>query len=196
MAGVAVIGGGRVGRTLATALGRGGLDVTVGVRTPTGPGQVPVAEAIAGAEAIVLAVPGAAVEGFAREHAAALAGRVVIDASNDLSDGHGGPMHHLAAWARLAPGVPVFRAFNTIGVENVLEPVFDGVAADLLYCGPEADRPAVEELIRATGLRPIWVGGPEAADLLDGATRLWFTLARTRGRRLAFRVLQVQDGSG
>ena len=150
------------------------------------------AEAIASADVVVVAIPGSAVEEFAAEHAPALAGTVVIDLTNDLADGHGGPLHHMEGWARIAPGAAVYRAFNTMGAENVLAPEFGGVAADLLYCGPESDREPVEALIRAVGLRPVWVGGPEEADLLDGLTRIWFTLAfaRGRGRHLAFRILE------
>lgn len=189
---VAVIGAGGVGRTLAEALRSGGLEVTVGVRAPSEAGETTIAEAIASAEVVVIAVPGAAVEGLAATHGGALAGRVVLDASNDLSAGHGGAMHHMDAWARHAPAAAVFRAFNTMGVENVAGPRLAGQDADLLFCGPEGARERAEAVIRATGLRPVWVGGPEEADLLDGVTRLWFTLAfaRGRGRRLAFRVLE------
>lgn len=189
---VAVIGAGSVGRALAEALRGGGLEVTVGVRAPSAAGGATIAEAIASAGVVVIAVPGAAVEDLAAAHGEALAGRVVLDASNDLSAGHGGAMHHMDVWARHAPGAAVFRAFNTMGVENVAGPRLAGQAADLLYCGPGDARERAEAVIGATGLRPVWVGGPEEADLLDGVTRLWFTLAfaRGRGRRLAFRVLE------
>lgn len=188
---VAVIGAGAVGDALADALRRGGLDVTVGVRSPAGPAQAPVADAIAAADAVVVAIPGAAVEAFAAEHGPALAGRVVLDASNDLSGGHDGPMHHIDAWASHAPGALVCRAFNTIGHENVSAPGFPDGVADLFWCGPEAAGARAERVIAATGMRPVRVGGPEAAGVLDGLARLWFTLAFTqgRGRRLAFRML-------
>jgi predicted dinucleotide-binding enzyme len=188
---VAVIGAGAVGDALADALRRGGLDVTVGVRSPAGPGQTAVADAISGAGTVVVAIPGAAVEAFAAEHGPALAGKVVLDASNDLSAGHGGAMHHMDAWAALAPGALVCRAFNTIGHENVAAPEFPDGVADLFWCGPEAADARAEQVIAATGLRPVKVGGPEAAGVLDGIARLWFTLAFTgrRGRRLAFRML-------
>ena len=185
---VAVIGAGAVGRGLAAAIGRGGTQVVIGARSG-GAGTVPVDEAVRGADVVVVAIPGAAVPAFAAEHGAALAGRVVLDATNDTG---GGPMHHMDAWDREAPAARVVRAFNTVGYENVVDPALPGGPADLLYCGPEDARAAAEEVIAATGMRPVWVGGPEAADLLDGLTRLWFTLAlaRGRGRRLAFRVLE------
>lgn len=195
---VAVIGSGGVGRTLAQALRRGGMEVTVGVRTPSQAGEVPIDDAIAGASAVVVAIPGAAIEDFAATRGAALAGRLVLDASNDLSAGHGGAMHHMDAWARHAPAASVVRAFNTMGHENVGDPRLAGETADLLFCGPEEVRERTEEVIRAAGLRPVWLGGTEEADTLDGLTRIWFTLAfaRGRGRRLAFRVLEEPAGGG
>ncbi len=187
---VAVIGAGDVGGAIAAALRDGDREVTVGVRSPTEPGQQAVDEAIAGAGAVVVAIPGSAVEGFAATHGRALAGRLVLDATNDLSEGHGGALHHMDAWTLHAPGALVCRAFNTIGFENVARPRFGEENADLLWCGPEPAQEEAEDLIRSTGLRPVRVGGAEAADLLDGVARLWFTLARGRGRHVAFRVLE------
>ena len=60
-----------------------------------------------------------------------------------------------------APDALVFRAFNSVGWENMADPVLGGVQADLLYCG--ADDPAatavVESLIADVGFRPVRVGG-------------------------------------
>jgi predicted dinucleotide-binding enzyme len=66
------------------------------------------------------------------------------------------------------------------------------VPADLLSCAPGgAELPQVQRLICAVGLRPVRIGGLDAADLRDGLTRLWLALAlgQQRDRHLAFRVL-------
>jgi hypothetical protein len=83
------------------------------------------------------------------------------------------------------------RAFNTLGGENMADPVFDGGPADMFFSCPEADRQTVESVIETVGLRPIFVG-PDREELVDCVFRLWVALAMTqgRGRRLAFRVLQ------
>ena len=198
-----MIGAGSVGRTLAQLLQAGGLHVVVAVRDPgarpagwDGPVQA-VADAIDEAQAVVVAVPGAAVPALAAEHGARLAGRVVLDASNDMSGGATGPLHHRAAWDAEAPDASVFRAFNTLGWDTMARPVVAGERADLLYSGPAGEPDAVARaVIGATGLRPVRVGGPEADALLDGATRLWFALAMGGGRRrrLAFRVLEEEPG--
>jgi hypothetical protein len=64
------------------------------------------------------------------------------------------------------------------------------------YAAPEADRPAVEDLIRAVGLRPVYAGDG-AHEVVDGVLRLWFALAigQGRGRHLAFRVLDDAGAS-
>jgi hypothetical protein len=50
----------------------------------------------------------------------------------------------------------------------------------------------VERLIADVGLRPVWVGGPDEVEVVDGVLRLWFALVMKRqlGRRLAFKMIQ------
>jgi len=199
---VAVIGFGNIGRTLARAWERAGHQVVVGARDPAsaaaevrsalgGTAAVhTVADALAGADAVLLALPGAAVPGLLRDHGAALAGVVLLDAANDVG---GSTLHQAEAVATLAPGAHAFRAFNTLGWENLAEPVIGGVTADLIFCGPDgAPRQSAERLIADAGLRPVYVGGADAADVVDGVAKLWFALAlgQRRGRRLAFKVLE------
>lgn len=177
---IAVIGTGKVGRTLGEALReRAGHDVRYGSRTP----EKSVREALDGAEAVIVAIPGEVVADFARDHADELAGKVVIDTTNKFGNG---PVHSAAAF----PGARYARAFNTLGWENFAEPVFDGVVADLFYSAEEADREIVERLITDVGLNPVYLG-PGQHDLLDQLLMLWFTLAngQGRGRHLAFKVL-------
>jgi predicted dinucleotide-binding enzyme len=199
---VAVIGGGRVGATLARRLAAGGVAVTMGTRDP---GRRPggwegavasVADAIEAADAVVVAVPGGAVPAVAAEHGARLSGRIVLDATNDMARGSGGPLHHRPEWDADAPGAHVFRAFCTLGWDTMADPDLGDGVADILYSGPGgAPDATARAVIAATGMRPVRVGGPEADDLVDGATRLWFALATGDGgrRRLALRVL-TDDG--
>jgi predicted dinucleotide-binding enzyme len=191
---VAVIGTGRIGGTLGRAFARGGHQVTFGSRGPadgsvagdSGAAQDTVAGALAGADIVVLAVPGPAVAAVVAENAGALAGKLIVDAANNMG---GGPANSHEAIAAL-PGARYARAFNTLGVENFADPVFGSETADLIFSAPEADRPAVEDLIRAVGLRPVYAGDG-AHEVVDGVLRLWFALAigQGRGRHLAFRVL-------
>jgi predicted dinucleotide-binding enzyme len=192
---VAVIGTGFIGGTLGRAFARAGHPTVFGSRHPeddtaaqdSGATTATVGDAVAGADTVVLAVPAAAVEGFLTTHGAALAGKLLVDAANNV----GGPVaHHADLVARHAPLARYARAFNTLGGENMAEPDFDGTPADMFYSAPAADRSTLDTLIAATGLRPQYLGDGQQ-DTVDGVLRLWFALAvgQGHGRRLAFHTL-------
>ena len=187
---IAVIGAGNIGRTLGAKWATAGHEVVYGVRSPGAPDTASVRDAVAGAEVVLLAVPGQAAKEVLAALGTALAGKVVIDASNDIQGT--GKLHALAELTDAAHPV---RAFNTLGWENFADPDFDGVTADLFYAAEEGNAKEVaDRLIADVGLRPVWLGGVDAFDLVDSLTRLWFTLAfqRKLGRRLAFKMLGGQ----
>jgi predicted dinucleotide-binding enzyme len=187
---IAVIGTGNIGGTLGSRFRAAGLDVVYGVRGEggQGPGGAPAAAAgaaLEGADVVLLAVPGNAVPDFVREHAGALAGKVVVDATNRMGgSGHDGR----DAITSGASGVAYVRAFNTLGWVNFAEPP-EGAA--MFYAADPAAREVAEELIRAVGLEPVYVGGPDATGTVDGLLPLWFALVQQSGqRKLAFRVVR------
>jgi 8-hydroxy-5-deazaflavin:NADPH oxidoreductase len=198
---VAVIGAGPVGRALARRWQEAGFIVTVAVRDPREPRYEPhrrahrlvALEAVPPADATVLAVPGDGLGDLLDQHAPPLDGRLIVDATNRVGTG---PMHQLPLLAARLPSARVYRAFTSVGWENFTDSVA-GQRPDLLYSGPDGtDRRLVCDLVAATGMRPVWLGdGPAAADILDGAARLWFALALGRGlgRNLAFRFLTDKD---
>jgi 8-hydroxy-5-deazaflavin:NADPH oxidoreductase len=185
---IAIVGAGTIGRTLGGKWSAAGHEVVYGVRRPGAPGTSSVEDAVAAAEVVVLAVPGAAAKEVVASLGHELAGKVVVDATNDVQGS--GKLHALD---ELADGAHPVRAFNTLGWENFADPVFGDVTADLLYAAEEgAAKDTAETLIRDVGLEPVWVGEVDAFDVVDSVTRLWFTLALQRGlgRRLAFKVLR------
>jgi predicted dinucleotide-binding enzyme len=102
-------------------------------------------------------------------------------------------MNSLATVRAHAPGARLFRAFSNLGWENFAEPVFDGVQADLFYCGDSGQaRTTVEALIADVGLRPVYVGDLDQVPVIDSLTRLWFALALQQGygRHMAFKMLK------
>ena len=131
-------------------------------------------EALAGAAVVVLALPGSAVADFARDHADALRGTLVVDATN--KGGGGGPANSFDAVTAAVPDARYARAFNTLGFENLADPRFGDTNADMFFSATEVDRGTVESLIEAVGLRPIYVGDG-VQDVVDGVLRLWFALA-------------------
>ena len=122
---------------------------------------------------------------LAAQHGDALAGKLVIDATNQMG------ADVVNARASLPSSVRYARAFNTLGGENMADPVFDGERADMFFSAPEGDRATVETIIEGVGLRPIYVGEDQEA-IIDALFQLWVALAmkQGRGRRLALRLLQ------
>jgi 8-hydroxy-5-deazaflavin:NADPH oxidoreductase len=186
MARIGVIGSGNIGEAVGQAWQRAGHEVTFASRSPQPPRTVAIATAIADADVVLLAIPGAAVPQLLAEHGPALDGRVVIDASNDVGAER---LSHPDAYRESAPGARFVRAFNTLGFELFADPSVGGEVADLFWCGP-LDA-GVERLIADVGLRPVRVGDIDAIDVVDGVCRLWLTLVFRQGhpRRLAFRLL-------
>ena len=183
---IGVIGSGNIGEAVGEAWRRAGHDVVYASRSPEPPRTVAIGDAIAGADVVLLALPGAAVPRLLAEHGPGLDGRIVIDATNDLG---GERLHHVDTYGESAPGARFVRAFNTVGFEMFADPSIGGEVADLFWCGPEDA--GVEQLIADVGLRPVRVGDIDAIDVVDGVGRLWLTLVFRQGypRRLAFRLL-------
>jgi 8-hydroxy-5-deazaflavin:NADPH oxidoreductase len=186
---IAVIGTGKIGRTLGGRWRAAGHDVVYGSRTPSGegPGGAPlmaISDALADPDVVVLAIPGGAVADVVAAHGAALDGKVVIDAVNRI----GQPVvNSRAAITAAAPDALYVRAFNTLGWENFADPPPGAV---LFFAADEAARPAAEELITAVGLEPVFAGDAGAAATVDALLPLWFTLVKRGGgnRRVALRV--------
>ncbi|MCB9100600.1 MAG: NAD(P)-binding domain-containing protein [Anaerolineales bacterium] len=201
---ITVLGAGNIGATLGKKWAAQGHDVIFGVRdvtaakyqtlleTMTGQAAVaPTVEAAAAAEVIVLAIPGAAVNETLAQLGSTLADKIIIDATNQISQAD---MSAVATIAAAAPQAKLFRAFNTLGWENFETPELDSVQIDLFYCGESsAGQETVDQLIADIGLRPVYLGGLDKAPVLDALTRLWFTLAyeQGNGRRLAFKMLRA-----
>jgi len=197
---IAVIGSGIIGRTLATRFAQAGLAVSFGVRSPghadlaafaagIGAGAADIGTAIDIADVVVLAINGAAMPEAVPAFGARLGGKIVIDATNHV----GGPsLNSLALLAEHAPSARLYRAFSSLGWENFADPRYGDDTGDMLYSGPDGEpRRTMEKLIGATGLRPVWVGDNDKAQIVDNFAALWFTLAFDRGwgRNLGFKLL-------
>jgi predicted dinucleotide-binding enzyme len=190
---IAVIGTGFIGGTLGRALAGAGHRVAFGSRHPdkeevagdTTASVTSIADALAAAGTVILALPGPAVPEFAASFSDGLAGKLVIDATNRMGEAVDNSRAALPDTVRYA------RAFNTVGGENMADPILQGVPADMFFSAPEGDRSTVAAVIEGVGMRPVYVGADQEA-LLDGLFRLWVALAmgQGRGRRLAFRLLE------
>lgn len=199
---IIILGAGNIGSTLGSKWANKGHEVVFGVRDPQaekvqallakmgqGTTAVSISTAAANAEVVVFAIPGSAMAATAAQLGSQLNGKILIDTTNNV----GQPvMGSLDVLRQAAPDSPIFRAFCTLGWENFAVPVIDGMQVDLFYCGDGGgEQTAVDNLITDIGLRPVYVGGVETADLLDALTRLWFIMAFQKGygRHLAFKMI-------
>ncbi len=182
---ITVLGCGNIGGTLGKKWARAGHTLTFGARHPDdaetqklvqsiGPNASLTSfdEAIPRGAVVLFAIPGSAVEQAVAENGAALAGKIVIDASNKVGQQ---PAHNRAAFTAHAPTAQWVRAFNHLGWENFEDPRYGDDTADLFF-----------------GLRPVYVGGPDQADTVDALLRLWMALVRGQGlgRGVAFKMLR------
>ena len=188
---IAIIGTGFIGTTLGRSLAAAGHHVAFGSRHPgesspvDGATVASVGDVLADPDVVILALPGAAVAELTAAHGGALAGALVIDATNQMG------VEVANARASLPPTVRYARAFNTLGGENMADPVFGDEQADMFFSAPSGDRETVETVISGVGLRPVYVGEDEEA-IIDALFQLWIALAvrQGRGRRLALRLLE------
>ena len=202
---VAIIGTGRVGSALGVAFAAAGHAVAYGSRAPgrddvaalvarTGGGAraATPAEAIAGADAVVLATPWEATEALVRS--LDLAGKTVLDATNPLrfpdlahtAEPSGGEL--VQGWA---PGAHVVKAFCTVGADVMADARFGEARAALWVAGDSADAKATAmRLARDIGFEPLDAGGIERSRGLEETAALWIALAMQQGRDLAFGVLR------
>jgi predicted dinucleotide-binding enzyme len=188
---IAIIGTGNVGGTLGRRWRAAGHDVAYGSRAGSGDGPggaavMPIGDALTGADAVVLAVPGGAVAEIVAANGSALAGKVVVDAANRMGEPEA---NSRAAIAAAAPDARYVRAFNTLGWENFADPP---AGAALFFAADPGARPVAEELISAVGLEPVFVGEAGASRTVDALVPLWFALVRQNGgnRRVALRVVR------
>lgn len=192
----AIIGAGNVGTAVARAVTDAGHDAIVTSDTADDLEAVadaaPVetttsnADAVADAEVVVFAVPFAAVQDVARELADALAGKVVIDATNplaaDLSGLASGDVSGAELVQQAAPQARVVKAFNTVFAGNQASAEVDGVQLDGFVASDDAAaKTMVSELLSAIGFRPVDVGPLSFASYLEGMALINIALNANNG---------------
>lgn len=191
---IGILGTGHLAEALGGCWARAGHEVTVAGRVAdrasalarrlgAGVRAATPAEAVRGAEAVLLAVPWTGIDEVLRETGAsqgALAGTVVIDPINAIQHGVGvlltEPGRSTATHiAQAVPGSLVVKAFHMVPSTQWGAPGAASVTVPL--CGDDAGALArVETLVRATGAVPV-VGGLSRARQLEEAAGLFITLA-------------------
>jgi 8-hydroxy-5-deazaflavin:NADPH oxidoreductase len=166
---IAVLGAGHVGSALAESWREKGHDVSISTRET-------VAETAATADVVVLAVPATAARDVLGK-AGSLDGKILVDATNNLSGGPPG-----LAIAELVPGAQYVKAFNAV-FATFMHDTPTSPPASLVFSGhvPEA-KATVAELIRDVGLEPVDAGGAEVTPLVEAFAHLIIGIAYGQGR--------------
>jgi 8-hydroxy-5-deazaflavin:NADPH oxidoreductase len=193
---IAIVGAGNVGKALSAAAVAAGHDVAVSATTRENAEEAAAAagaraaadnaDAVNGAEIVVLAVPHAAVADIANELGAALAGKVVVDASNPLNTTFTDLVTVGTSSAedlqRQLPDASVIKAFNTTFASRHSNPTEGEAALDAFIAGDDAEAKAkVGELASSLGYRVIDAGSLRMARSLEEMAFLNITLNATNG---------------
>ena len=193
---VAVIGSGNVGKALATAAVPRGHAVVVAARDPAhaaGAAQATgataarsSAEAVDGADVVVIAVPWGSVPDVASDLGSNVDGMAVVDATNPLLPDYSAIAVQERSGAeevqRLLPGASVVKAINTVLASRIVDPVVDGVPLDGYVAGDDsAAKAKVTELLGSIGLRPLDVGPLSEAVTLERMAFLHIGLNMANG---------------
>ncbi|HVE64339.1 MAG TPA: NAD(P)-binding domain-containing protein [Mycobacteriales bacterium] len=201
---IGILGSGVVGRTLATGWAPYGHETRIGTRDEMQPeldgfDTGSLADVAAWAELVVVAVVGASAETLARDLALALAGKVVIDATNPLDFSSGGPQLFVGTddslgerVQRAAPDARVVKAYNTVGNLLMVDPQLDGGPPTMPIAGDDEDAKAtVLDLLEQTGWDPIDIGGISASRWLEPMALVWTAYGIRSGTWThAFRLLR------
>jgi predicted dinucleotide-binding enzyme len=166
---IAILGGGRVGSALAATWTEHGHEVVVSQRGT-------VVETAAAGDVVVLALPARAVADVVAE-AGSLEGKVLIDATNNVSGGPGG-----LEIAALMPGARYVKALNTVFSTFMHDTRLERPAS-LVLCGDDEEaKRVVSGLVEELGFDPVDAGGSEQTPLVEALAHLVIHLAYTQGR--------------
>jgi hypothetical protein len=189
---VTIVGAGRLAEGIAVRVLAGGHKLRL---TDSEPGKAEalsaalavtaagVAEAIAGADVVVLAVPYPEGRQVARDQGAALTGVTVVDTCNPVdfstfdsvltSPGISAAEEIAAA----NPAARVVKAFNTTFAATLTAGRVGGLPVDVFLAGDDADaKDKVAALVRDGGMRPVDTGPLRRARELEAFQLLHMTL--------------------
>jgi predicted dinucleotide-binding enzyme len=134
----------------------------------------------AGADAVLLAVPAAAI-GDALAKVTGLDGVPVVDSTNVIRDPRPDGYDSLAAYVKSLTGGPVAKAFNTN-----FAVIYDRVAAErtppgMFFASDDEARDVTERLIRDAGYEPVYAGDLTKATAVEDFINLNFAVRGDRG---------------
>ncbi|MEM1320542.1 MAG: NAD(P)-binding domain-containing protein [Bacteroidota bacterium] len=200
---IAIIGTGNVGGALATRWAEAGHQIRLGVRKPEefkGMGllQNPrtsvyqTAEAVAGAEVILVATPPQIAASLV-EQMGPVSGKVIIDATNAIAANPAPYPTAYHAFAELTDA-QVVKCFNTTGYENMAQPDYGNLTLDMFMAGDSDTAKAVaRQLAQDCGFEECYdFGQADKVELLEQFALSWINLAifQKMGRNIGLKLVK------
>lgn len=191
---IGILGSAAVGQTLARGFQTHGYDVRIGSRTPeklsefSSANGIPAGtfdEVAAWADLLVLAVRGSVAEEALRQAGAHnVAGKVVIDTTNPISDAppvdgvlqfFTGPNSSLLEQLQTAfPEARLVKAFSCVGNARMVNPSFERGRPTMFYCGNGQDaKAAVAAILDQFGWEVADMGTAAGARAIEPLCQLW-----------------------
>ena len=191
---IAVLGTGEVGQVLARGFILDNYPVMVGSRDGAKAARLDVVmeqdintgtfrEVASWGDIIILAVKGSAVEGLAGELADVLAGKIVIDVTNPVSDDapedgvirfFTSPSTSLGELVQAAAtAARVVKAWNSVGHRFMINPEFDSRPTMPICGNDEVARKQVAEIVASFGWDVEDMGTMKAARAIEPLSILW-----------------------
>jgi 8-hydroxy-5-deazaflavin:NADPH oxidoreductase len=179
---IAILGAGQVGSTLGRLWHAAGHDVTFAARHAARPQALAaelgerahaalIADAVAGADVVLVAVPGPAVTDTLQA-VGPLDGRVMMDAANSF-----GPQQmRMRSLADAFPQARWVRAFNSLSASIMADDNHHKPPWVAFLSGDEGAKPVVAQLIRDAGFDPVDLGGIDDSELQDPGGALWLNI--------------------
>ena len=189
---IAVIGTGDVAGALGPEFAAQGHTIVYGSRNPSrdnvralvartgnAASATTPAESVTGADIVVMAVPGTAVETVTRS-LGDLSRKIIIDPTNaiDRSDNGNLELVYSTSTAEIiqgaAPGAHVVKAFNTLNWRTMVDPDSSGGPVSIPLVGDNSEAKArVAELVEGMGLEAIDLGPLRYARHVEGMLLVW-----------------------
>jgi len=199
---IAVIGHGNVGGTLALRWKNSGYDLDLGARDPEDPSlnefaeagitATSIEEAASNADVILVAIPSHATVDLAK-NLPDLRDKIIIDATNAVVKKPSPYETGFHAFEDLTEAA-VVKAFNSIGFENMRNPVYGNIHLDMFMAGDDDKaKIVVKKLATDIGFAECYdIGGSDKVVLLEKFALSWINLAimQGHGRDIGFKVVR------
>ena len=205
---IAVIGTGNVGGTLAAALHSAAHEVVLGVRNTSefrnrdsllesGLKALPVPEAVAQSEVVIIAAPAPQAVSVARS-LGDTTGKIIIDTMNIvMGRGPEGYSNTTEAIIENTQTPDVVKCFNSTGFENMQNPTYAGRPIDMFMAGDsKTGKQTATSLAHDIGFGTVYdMGGNDKFFLLEQLANAWINLAifQGYGRDISIRIDRRTD---